>query len=262
MLAGAFRWLSRRSRWPFQLASAVLLNNYFLARWIKGVPCLALNCYSCPLASFACPVGLLQHFVIVRQFPLYVLGALGLSGALWGRAPCGWHCPFGAFQDMLHKVPGPKLRVRDRHGWIRYVVLLVLVFVIPWFTLAPWFCKLCPQGTIEAGIPWVFIDPAIRAQIGWLFWLKVGLLLVMMGSAVVVRRPFCRWACPLGAVWSPFNKVSALRLEVDKGRCKGCGLCGEACPMGIVPHKSPNSLSCIRCLRCVRACPTGALKVA
>lgn len=163
---------------------------------------------------------------------------------------------------MLHKIPGPKLRVRDRHGWARYVALVALVFVVPWFTFESWFCKLCPAGKIEAGIPLVLTNPAIRAQIGWFFWFTISLLLIMMVASVVVSRPFCRWACPLGAIWSPFNKASALRLEVDETKCTKCGLCESACPMGIVPHENPNALSCIRCLRCVRACPTGALRVA
>jgi len=220
---------------------------------------LALNCYSCPLASLACPVGLLQHFTIVRQFPLYVLGALGLSGALWGRATCGWHCPFGAFQDLLHKIPAPKFKARDRHGWTRYVVL---VFVVPWFTHSPWFCKLCPAGKAEAGIPWVLISPSVRGQIGLLFWLTVALLVALMVFSAFVSRPFCRWACPLGALWSPFNKASLVRLEVEGKECTKCGLCEEACPMGIVPHRNPNAFSCIRCLSCVKVCPRGALRVA
>lgn len=244
-----------------QAISALALNSYVTQHFTKGLPCPALNCYACPAASFACPIGSIQHFVGRRKLPLYVLGVVGLVGALIGRASCGWFCPFGWFQDLMYKLPLPKLRLSNRFNWSRYVVLVALVFVIPFLTADSWFCKLCPAGALEAGIPVVLLSTDVRALIGPFYWFKIAALAATVGWMGVTRRPFCRWICPLGALWSPFNPVSAFRLSVDRSTCIDCNRCQAVCPVDIGVHENPVSGACIRCLECVRACPTGCISV-
>ncbi len=253
-------WLARQ-RSPVQILSALALNSYFTQRITKGLPCPALNCYACPAAAFACPIGSIQNFVEGHKFPLYVLGVVGLVGALVGRGSCGWLCPFGWFQELVHKIPIPKLRLPNRFNWTRYVILAVLVVIIPFVTNVPWFCKLCPAGSLEAGIPQVLLYDYIREQIGWFYWLKIAILVGFVAWMSVTRRPFCRWVCPLGALWSPFNAISALRLEVDEDACTRCNRCQEVCPVNIRVHESPNDGACVRCLACARACPQSAIAV-
>ena len=242
-----------------QAISAVMLNSYFAQRITKGLPCPALNCYACPAAAFACPIGSLQHFVGRRKVPLYVLGAVGLVGALIGRASCGWFCPFGWFQELVYKIPIPKLRLPNRLNWTRTAVLGVLVVTIPFITRAPWFCKLCPAGALEAGIPMALLSADIRAMTGTLYWVKLGILGAFLAWMSVTRRPFCRWVCPLGALWSPFNPVSSLRLQVDLERCIRCDRCREICPVDIRVYEHGTSGACIRCLECVRVCPVDCI---
>ncbi len=254
-------WLARR-RGIVQAVSALVLNSFFTQRVTKGLPCPALNCYACPAAAFACPIGSLQNFVIRRKVPLYVLGVVALVGALVGRASCGWLCPFGWFQDLVHRIPVPKLRLPNRFTWTRTVVLVLLVGAIPLLTREPWFCKLCPAGTLEAGIPMALLYGYIRELIGAFYWLKIGILGAFLGWMAVTRRPFCRWVCPLGALWSPLNPVSTFRLQVNGEMCTRCNRCREVCPVDIEVYENPNAGACIRCLACVRACPTGAIAVA
>jgi polyferredoxin len=256
-----WRWLAQR-RGIVQIISALFINSYFTQRITKGIPCPALNCYACPAAAFACPIGTIQHFIVRRKVPLYTLGAVSLVGALIGRASCGWFCPFGWFQELLYKLPVRKLRMPNRFNWTRYVVLAMLVGAIPLVTGAPWFCKLCPAGTLEAGIPVVLLSADIRALIGAFYWVKIAILGAFLAWMSVTRRPFCRWVCPLGALWSPFNPVSAFRLEVDAARCTRCGRCQHVCPVNIRIYENDNAAVCIRCLQCARECPVSCITVA
>lgn len=238
----------------------------------KAVCVPGLNCYSCPGALGACPIGALQAVLGSHkfQFSFYVLGLLMMFGALCGRLVCGWLCPFGLIQDLLHKIPFPrKLKKLPGERWLRrlrFVVLAVLVVLMPLFVVdmvgqgAPWFCKLvCPSGTLTAGIPLVLANRTLRSVLGWLYAWKVALLLAVLLLSVVLWRPFCRYLCPLGAIYAPFNKFALYRYRVNTGACTRCGVCQKACQMDIPVWKEPNSLDCVRCGACKKACPHHAL---
>jgi polyferredoxin len=147
-------------------------------------------------------------------------------------------------------------------NFLKFGVLLLVAGVASYFTAEPWFCKLCPQGTFGAGIPLVLWDPvnALRGLVGWLYWVKVGLLLFFIIASIAIKRPFCRIICPIGAIYSLFNKGSLMHLTIDESTCIHCGLCRKVCPMGIDPEKSQNQLECIRCNECVANCPKSCLK--
>jgi ferredoxin-type protein NapH len=255
--------LTARRRWV-QTVSFLVMNSFVLQS-LKAIPCPGLNCYACPGAIFACPIGTLQHFVIIRQVPFYTLGVLSLIGVLAGRLPCGWLCPFGWLQEMMH---GLRRRLglslwstSEGLRWLPYAFLVVLVGVVPLVTLEPWFSKLCPAGTLEAGIPWVLFDAGLRAQAGGLFALKVLILVAFLVWMLHTKRPFCRFVCPLGAIWSPFNRVSTLRLTVDQSACTECGACQRVCPVDIAIHEEPDSMRCVRCMECVKVCPEAAIRL-
>ena len=255
--------LSARRRWV-QAASFALMNSFVLQN-LKFLPCPGLNCYACPGAIFACPIGTLQHFAALRRFPFYTLGVLGLVGVLSGRLACGWLCPSGWAQELLYRL-GRRVRWRDwrlpdRLGWLRYAFLAVLVGIVPLLTLEPWFSKLCPVGTLQASIPWIMLDAGLRQQIGGLFLVKVAILLAFLVWAMRTKRPFCRFVCPLGAIWSPFNRLSMLRLAVDQASCTQCGACRQVCPVDILVYEDPQSTRCVRCMECVRACPEAAIRL-
>lgn len=255
------RFLLRGPRALMQSISLVVFNSYFF-QGLKGIPCIGFNCYACPAAIFACPIGSLQHFMIIRQFPFYLLGMLGLVGATVGRLSCGWFCPWGFFQELVYKLPVPKWRVSARRfGWLRYGFLVVVAVIIAFATAEPWFCKLCPAGALEAGIPWVILDASIRALAGGFFALKMVILVGFLIWFAVSKRPFCRFVCPLGAIYSPFNQVSHLGLEFHQEACSDCGLCRAVCPVDIDVTEMPNSPECIRCMECVRSCPSMAIQV-
>jgi polyferredoxin len=232
-----------------------------------------LNCYSCPGALGSCPIGSLQAVLgsIKYQFSFYVIGFMSLMGILFGRFICGWLCPFGLFQDLLNKIPSPKIKVNRKVNHIlkygKYIFLFGFVILMPLLLTNvvgmgdPYFCKyVCPAGTIEGGVPLVLMNEGLRSTIGWLFGWKVFLSIVTVIFSILIYRPFCRYVCPLGAFYSFFNPISFYRLKVDENKCINCKACSEKCKLDIEVYKKPNSLECIRCGECVVVCPTKAIQ--
>ncbi len=254
-----------------QLITAVLYNchisGFATGRIYKGATkgiCVpGLNCYSCPGAVAACPIGSFQGALSKSAYkiPLYMLGTLILCGILFGRMVCGFLCPFGLIQELLHKIPGPKIkksRVTRALSYLKYVILAVFVVVIPMVNLVPGFCKyICPAGTLEAGIPLVLMDERLQGQIGWLFSWKVFILAVCVLSCTICYRAFCRFICPLGAIYSFFNPISFFGIAVDKEKCTGCNACISICGMDT---KKVGDHECIHCGACKGVCPEGAIQ--
>jgi ferredoxin-type protein NapH len=260
-------------------AGATLLTNIHLPNFLKGglyqgkgkavcVP--GLNCYSCPAASGACPIGSFQAVVGSSKFRFsyYITGFLILLGVLLGRVICGFLCPFGWFQELLHKIPTKKLSTKKLKPltYLKYVVLLVMVVLLPVLVTNqlgmgdPFFCKyLCPQGVLEGAIPLSLANAGIRAALGSLFTWKFIVLLTVIVLSIVFYRPFCKWLCPLGAFYALLNKVSLFQMQVDQSKCVSCGKCAKVCKMDVDVTKSPNHTECIRCGMCIRACPTDAV---
>ena len=99
-----------------------------------------LNCYSCPGALGACPLGALQSTLADRRFKFafYAVGFFLLFGAVLGRFVCGFLCPFGLLQDLLYKIPLPKswkkrkLLPGDRVlKWLKWVLLVLFCILLP-----------------------------------------------------------------------------------------------------------------------------------
>lgn len=269
--------------WPRHLIQAAwaALTNSHVSGFVTGkiytgklknlcVP--GLNCYSCPGATGACPIGSLQAVIGSWNFKFayYVVGFLIFVGAILGRLVCGFLCPFGLIQDLLHKIPFFK-KIRTFRGdkllrKLKYVIFLVFVILLPLFLTdimgqgAPYFCKLiCPAGTLEGGLPLVLLNKAMRGAIGWLYLWKNAILLATILLSILIYRPFCKYLCPLGAFYSLFNKVSLFRYRIDSDNCVHCGKCAKVCQMNVNPVETPNSPECIRCGRCRQACPKNAI---
>lgn len=236
---------------------------------LKAVCVPGLNCYSCPGALGSCPIGALQAVVSNIQFlfSFYVVGVLMFVGALAGRAVCGWVCPFGFIQELLYKIPSPKLGksgLTRKLSKLKYAVLAVFVLALPLMFLftngvgVPAFCAyICPAGTLEAGLPLLAANPGLQATLGWLFALKAAILAVTVLASVLMFRPFCRFICPLGAIYSLFNRVAIFGVRLDGDKCSRCGKCASSCLLDV---KIVNDSECMRCGKCAPDCPCGAIK--
>ena len=174
---------------------------------LKNACVPGLNCYSCPGAVGACPIGSLQAVIGSWNFKMayYVVGFLIFIGAMVGRL-------------------------------------------------------ICPAGTLEGGLPLVLLNKSMRSALGWLYIWKNAILVITIILSILIYRPFCKYICPLGALYSVFNPVSLYKYRVDKDKCIKCGKCAKACQMIVDPVENSNSPECIRCGRCKKVCPTDAIQ--
>ena len=257
---------------------AALLYNANLKGFVEGdiyqggtkalcVP--GLNCYSCPAAVGACPLGALQNAIAAsaKRPAFYVIGILLLFGMSLGRTICGWLCPFGLIQELLHKLPGPKLKkgkITRRLSWLKYALLAVLVVVLPLWSAfrslpLPAFCKyICPAGTLE-GAAALLLHPAnaaLRGMLGGLFLNKLILLALILLACVFLYRAFCRFLCPLGALYGLMTRLALVGIKLDRARCTDCGTCLRVCPMDI---RRVGDSECVHCGSCMEVCPVQAI---
>lgn len=225
-----------------------------------------LNCHSCPISIFACPIGVIGQFASIGLFPLTVVGLIAVAGLVAGRFLCGWACPFGLVQDLLYKVPYIKFRIPAWTRFIKYGVFIGLVLLVP-ILLSPafplYFCRLCPVATIESAIPWAVIN-------GTTDLLSLSIRLAILFAVIVLamghHRFFCKVICPLGACLSFFNRLAAIFPERNSN-CIDCGVCNKVCPMetahgerkfGVYDNRAEE---CISCLECQKKCPTEAIRL-
>lgn len=227
-----------------------------------------INCYSCPGAIGACPLGSLQgSFDNGAPSIFYVGGILLLYAILFGRMICGWLCPFGLIQDLLYKIKSPKMKkspVTRILSFLKYAIFVFFVLVVP-ITYAirnvptPAFCKyICPAGTIEGGLVLLSnkLNDSFFAMLGPLFTWKFLLMVSIVVSTVFIYRVFCRFICPLGGLYGLFNKISIFGVKVDEEKCTHCNLCIAQCKVDI---KHVGDQECISCGECIDVCPTKAI---
>ncbi len=261
---------------------------------LKAFVAPILNCYACPSACVSCPAGSVQHFIALKAIPFYALGMIGAFGIMLGKATCGWICPFGFLQDLEfklgRKIKLPHIKLPKWISYGRYIFLIGLVIIGPLLTIVPMiddetgevivyenpetgkmeelfepglttYCKFCPQGALQGGIPQVLLHPELKELLGRLFTTKMIFLGIFLLAFLMMKRPFCRGFCPVGAFLGLFNKVSLLQFSVDSSKCTKCRLCTYSCPVEHDIYKSPNSPDCNRCGACIDACKFGAISV-
>ncbi|MBR6206377.1 MAG: 4Fe-4S binding protein [Oscillospiraceae bacterium] len=274
--------MGRRRRGPaprrlIQLYAALLYNAHLrgfaegkiYTGPLKSVCVPGLNCYSCPGAVAACPLGALQNAVAASadRPAFYVVGLLLLFGLLLGRVICGSLCPFGLLQELLYRIPVKKVRksaVTRKLIRLKYGILAVFAVAVPaWFALRrlplPAFCKfICPAGTLEGAVL-LLLHPGngeLRAMTGGLFVWKLAVLVLVLAACVFAFRAFCRFLCPLGAIYSLMSRIALLGVKTDRTRCTGCGACVRVCRMDI---RYAGDGECVHCGDCISACPEKAI---
>jgi polyferredoxin len=209
------------------------------------------------LAAFACPIGILANYSALHVMPLLAIGTLLTCGTALGTLICGWACPFGFLQDLLGRVPVPKLRLPTAFTGLRFAVLVGLVLVIPYFCgRGDWFfiCRLCPAGALEAAVPYS-IQQTMDAGGKTIFWptaAKSSILAAFFLIAIFVWRPWCTLFCPLGAIFSLCNYVSFTFLRFEPGLCHDCEHCRDLCKYRGPAERRGSDLRCIRCVECTR----------
>ncbi len=224
----------------------------------------------CPLGGFEGAWTMMttgRTVAHVHTSSLVLAGAV-LALAMVGRGFfCGWLCPLGSLQEMVHaagravtdKVP-PLRRLRrtlsqraGAKGWQRIDRVLRWG---RWLVLAWAIIGAAVTGTMVFRVadPWIALLMVAQFEVSLAFVVLVATLVL----ALFVERPFCRYACPLGAIQSLAGKLSPIAVQRDDSACLGCDLCNQACPMAIPVNTRTRvtDASCIGCLECVSACPS------
>lgn len=276
----------RSNRKIFQIGSTLFHNGYFgflstsqiYNGFLKYLCAPGLNCHSCPSSLFSCPLGMIQNLTIsLRALPLsfligpffYLLSFFLFFGLILGRFICGWLCPFGFFQELFYKIPFYKKSFNLKgQNFFKLGITIIFVFLLPILILSEtgygilWFCKfLCPAGTIEAGYFNLFLQPFLVQNIGFTFYFKTFIFLIIFIFCIVNFRFFCKALCPLGLIYGYFNHISLVKIVLEERNCPSCKICKKVCPMGLSLPEKVDSIDCIRCLICVKVCPSKALKL-
>jgi ferredoxin-type protein NapH len=231
---------------------AVLGMGALRLQWVCSP---VFHCHSCPLALFACPIGVVAHLSAIHVFPFLAIGTLLSVGALFGTFICGWVCPFGFLQDLTARIPTPKFHLPGWMGYSRYVVLMLLVLLVPYFFGLdhPLFiCRVCPAGALEAAVPYAASLAIAGQPIIWPSMVKITILVLFVVAMFFTWRPWCTLFCPLGAIYSLSNRASFLFLRFHPQQCKDCDRCRTLCHSRGPSERRAGDLRCIRCLDCTR----------
>lgn len=255
-----------RLRRIFQTVSFSISNLGFTFALKTGFIYPFLYCYGCPLAAFGCPIGTLQSFAAIPACPFFLIGSVGVYGTIFGRAYCGWACPFGAFHDLLAYLKGSKKRKLRPLSYSKFAMLF-LVILVAWAAADTVFCKYCPAGSLFAAIPSgvLSVIPSAVAfhglKFGLYFYVHIGTLILTVVLGLAFSRFWCRYLCPMGSI-GIFNKASLVTISLDPTACTKCEACLKVCPMNIEKVEDiGNSSDCTLCGRCVEVCKTNALKI-
>lgn len=213
------------------------------------------HCHSCPLATFACPIGVLANFSALHIFPFVAVGVLLIAGVSLGGFVCGWVCPFGFLQDLIGRIPTPKFHLPGWTRHIRFVVLLGLVLIVPYLwgeKHSLFFCRLCPAGALEAAVPNTIQSAMAGQEVVWPTLAKSSILVAVLLAMLFTWRPWCTVLCPLGAIFSLCNLFSFVFIRVNKESCTDCNRCRSLCRYGGGPREIGGDMQCIRCLDCTK----------
>jgi ferredoxin-type protein NapH len=249
-------WTARLARWRLWVQAAFLLAwlDPLMVR-LHTVCSPVFHCYSCPLATFACPIGVLANFSAIHVFPFVALGTLLAVGALLGSLVCGWVCPFGFVQDLVGRIPTRKYALPGWMGYFRYVTLAALVLAVPYWLGEDhplFFCRLCPAGALEGALPNMARLAISGQSVVWPSVAKMTILVVIVAAMLFTWRPWCTLFCPLGAIYSLCNRLSFVFLRFHPERCNDCDLCRKLCRYHGRAQQRSSDMQCIRCLDCTR----------
>lgn len=251
--------------------------------------------------------GFFDIIMLIGQagaFPFIALGVWLIVPALIGRSFCGWICPFGFVQDLCSLTPirtrYPSLRTNRRLSYFKYIILFITLFFVVWVGLwtflgiqqdlvaalnysgagiaTAFWAVFSPSGTLFVIIPQLWMKDVISPIITlwnpppllWspIIWMRLVFLGFIIFIALFIRRPYCRWFCPVGALLGLSGQFSLLTVARSGTECPGGSCenqrCKTACPVGIQVMEKPygpiHSPNCILCLDCVAKCSHDAVK--
>ena len=202
------------------------------------------------------------NFNLLQAYPsLLELITMMLLAIVMGRFFCGWFCAFGAFNDFLYIISRNIFKVKFKVDekldavlkYLKYVILLVLI-VFAW-TMG--------STIFEGTSPWdAFAQITTFPQVIYSYTVGFVILILIAIGALFIERFFCRYLCPLGAVFAIVSRINIFKINKPKKDCGKCRLCTNNCSMGLPLYKvdAVRGGECINCLKCVETCPRSNTK--
>lgn len=169
---------------------------------------------------------------------------------------CGWACPFGALQELLFSLPIlRRLKRKKVPFWLSnavraflFLLMLLLLFGV--------------LGGAKGFVVYHFMNPFNLFDLRFETPTILLTVVLALGLALITYRPYCQFVCPFGLVSWLAERISLLRVRVDRSRCNGCGACSRACPLQSAEHKVKGKVfaaDCYSCARCLNVCPEQAI---
>ncbi|MBW9150723.1 4Fe-4S binding protein [Clostridium estertheticum] len=226
-----------------------------------------------PSVHALCPYGALETFYSlvfggtflqkIFSGTMILLGITLVLAVIFRRGFCGLICPFGALQEffgiigkkIFHKRFIMPIAIDKPLRYLKYIVLVVTIY-FAWKTAGLWMDPYDPwaaYGHLSAGYESLTTEYLVGTIV---------LVIILVGS-LLYDRFFCKYLCPMGAVYGIVSKISPSKIVRDKDICINCNLCSKSCPMNIDVAEVDKVISteCISCQVCVLTCPkVGALK--
>jgi len=245
----------------FFIIVAIIAVNHSLVESGQGISWLS----SASLHAI-CPFGgvvtLYQLFTLgtfvqkIHSSAVILMGIILLMTLLFGPVFCGYICPLGSFQEAIGRLGKRLFKKRYNHfvpqkidkvlRFLRYIILARVVYIT----------------AMSGYLVFADIDPYNAL---FSFWtsdvskLSIVVLLAIVVLSLFVERPWCKYACPYGALLGLFNRVSFFKLKRRETSCIQCKKCDDGCPMNIdISSKTTvNDLWCIKCMACTSGanCP-------
>ena len=220
-------------RWTLPARGVTQLSLFIIGE-ISVVCGKGMPCENCPLSFGICPVGTTQRLTFIRHFPFYItLVLIGIIGLVFGTLTCGWACPIGFLQDLFNTPRLKNFKIPDSFKVVRYIVLfltiLLVILELNFHFLSKMGLALFHKFTIMGGI----------------------LLLIV---AVFTKRPLCKVLCPLGIIYGKLNKISPIKVGLDRKKCRDCGKCNKVCITDVQPVTEVNGELCAKCYSCKKVC--------
>ncbi|MFW3146061.1 MAG: 4Fe-4S binding protein [Thermoplasmatota archaeon] len=230
-----------------------LAGILFIRRWNTIAPSFVVL----GVGAFFWVLNVVSRSLDHNGSPLYSTELMGLIGLML--------CTIGllGIVRLYLKERIKPIRMGGRVDWgLRLIKVALLLSIAPttWYFDTLFFTDYDPIGGITATLPELILNPSSWSG-NEFFWYKGIFVVAVIILVAFVERGWCRFLCPIGAMYGPANKFSLTDIEFRKEDCIHCQMCLGKCPMGINPKEDKRDPECIRCGKCYEVCPTKAQAV-
>ncbi len=194
---------------------------------------------------------------------LIIVITVFLITALWGRFFCSFLCSFGMMQELAAYLSQKTILGRFKvPAQLDRVLKCLKYFILAFFVVGSWILALPVDASFRPwGVFGMLVSGNISAVSAAVPTVGFCLLLAILVGSLFIERFFCRYLCPLGALFALAAGRGFFKIRRSGASCTECGLCTRECAMGvnILEKDAVASGECIGCMQCLTVCPRGSL---